>query len=313
MERRLGRGLGSLLGQTDEGTTGKGTKSQSGGAPSSSGAPAAGDGEEGVGQWIEIAAIRRNPDQPRKVFDSEGLEELRQSIERHGLLQPICVRRVGNGYEIISGERRWRAARTAGLDTIPAIVKDDVDDDSSLELAIVENVQRLDLDPMEKARGYRALMDRVGLTQEQVAQRVGVKRSSVTNQLRLLELPAEAQEAVSQGMISMGHAKALLALRAADAIRKALGEIVRKDLSVRDVEQLAKSNKGSKAAAEGARSVAPAAPPWVGELEARLREALGVKVTLRNGAKYRGTITLDYAGREELERICDQIAPKDSL
>ena len=304
MERRLGRGLGSLLGQTEESAPDRSRKVQS---------EVVGEAEGGIGRLVETAAIRRNPDQPRKVFDTAGLEELRQSIERHGFLQPICVRRAGSGYEIISGERRWRAARSAGLELIPAIVKDDVDDDVSLELAIVENVQRVDLDPIEKARGYRALMERVGLKQEQVAERVGIRRSTVTNQLRLLELPDEAQEAVSQGLISTGHAKALLALREADAIRKALGEVVRKELSVRETEQLAKAGAQDRQKAPGGTPTALVQPPWAVELERRLREELGVKVTLRNGKKYRGSITLEYTGREELERICDQIAPKDSL
>ena len=308
MERRLGRGLGSLLGQSEGVSTSASRKPQSSVVEV---APAEGF----IGQLIETAAIRRNPSQPRTVFETAALEELRQSIERHGVLQPITVRRVGSSYEIISGERRWRAARNAGLDQIPAIVRDDVDDDVSLELAIVENVQRRDLDAMEKARGYRALMDRVGLTQDQVAERVGIKRSSVANQLRLLELPEEAQEAVSQGLISMGHAKALLGLRGPDAIRKALGEIVRKELSVREAERLAKAgSKGGGSAAEaGPSAKGQAAPPWVAELEARLRETLGVKVTVRNGKRYRGSITLDYADRQELDRICDLIAPKDTL
>jgi len=308
MERRLGRGLGSLLGQAEGVSTQSARKSQKETVETVA-------ASDGVGRLIETAAIRRNPSQPRTVFETAALEELRQSIERHGVLQPISVRRVGSSYEIISGERRWRAARNAGLEQIPAIVRDDVDDDVSLELAIVENVQRRDLDAMEKARGYRALMDRVGLTQDQVAERVGIKRSSVANQLRLLELPEEAQEAVSQGLISMGHAKALLGLRGPDAIRKALGEIVRKELSVREAERLAKAgSKGGGSAAEaGPSAKGQAAPPWVAELEARLRETLGVKVTVRNGKRYRGSITLDYADRQELDRICDLIAPKDTL
>ncbi len=268
-----------------------------------------------VGRMVEVAAIRRNPDQPRKVFDSEGLEELRLSIVRHGVLQPITVRRDGSGFEIISGERRWRAARNAGLEVIPAVVRDDVSDEVSLELAIVENIQRMDLDPVEKARGYRALMDRVGLNQEQVAERMGIKRSSVANQLRLLDLPEEALEALSQGMISSGHAKALLGLPDADAIRKALGQVVRKQLSVRETEQLTRGG-GKVESPEGSTVDAKATtsqPAWVGEMEGRLRGALGVKVTLRNGRKYRGSITLDYADREELERICDRVAPKDSI
>ena len=282
--------------------------------PVAAGGPA-GSAEQAVGRLIELAAIRRNTDQPRKVFDSEGLEELRQSIARHGVLQPITVRREGNGFEIISGERRWRAARNAGLEVIPAVVREDVSDEVSLELAIVENIQRMDLDPVEKARGYRALMDRVGLTQEQVAERMGIKRSSVANQLRLLDLPEEALEALSQGMITSGHAKALLGLGDADSIRKGLGQVVRKQLSVRETEQLARAVSPSAAADGGGKGSKPAAahPAWVTEMEGRIRETLGVKVTLRNGKKYRGSITLDYSSRDELERICELIAPKDSI
>ena len=321
MERRLGRGLGSLLGQPEDGQAerpktvvpqGKGAVPAKAEPPRSEEAP---DAAETVGRMVELAAIRRNPDQPRKVFESEGLEELRQSILRHGVLQPITVRREGSGFEIISGERRWRAARNAGLQVIPAVVRDDVSDEVSLELAIVENIQRMDLDPVEKARGYRALMDRVGLNQEQVAERMGIKRSSVANQLRLLDLPEEALEALSQGMITSGHAKALLGLADPAAIRSALGQVVRKQLSVRETERLTRSGADSEAPAgsTGASKVGATQPAWVGEMEGRLREALGVKVTLRNGSKYRGSITLDYANRDELERLCDQMAPKDSI
>jgi ParB family chromosome partitioning protein len=320
MERRLGRGLGSLLGQSEEGQSERPSTVVPRGKPVPAVAPEgasspAGQAEGSVGRLIELAAIRRNTDQPRKVFDSEGLEELRQSIARHGVLQPITVRREGNGFEIISGERRWRAARNAGLEVIPAVVREDVSDEVSLELAIVENIQRMDLDPVEKARGYRALMDRVGLTQEQVAERMGIKRSSVANQLRLLDLPEEALEALSQGMITAGHAKALLGLGDAEAIRKGLGQVVRKRLSVRETEQLARSFSPSASSFQGDKveKGAGAHPAWVTEMEGRLREALGVKVTLRNGKKYRGSITLDYSGREELERICELIAPKDSI
>ncbi|MEM9379832.1 MAG: ParB/RepB/Spo0J family partition protein [Planctomycetota bacterium] len=263
---------------------------------------------------IDIRAIRRNPEQPRKVFESEALEELRDSIERHGVLQPICVRRVGSGFEIISGERRWRAARNAGLDLIPAVVREDVADDVSLELALVENVQREDLDPIEKAEGYRSLMDRVGLTQEQIAERLGLKRSSVANQLRLLDLPTEGQDAVREGLISMGHAKALLSIRGADSLRKALQEIVRKDLSVREAERLARAGSAKGASAKApAESSTSSAPAWVGDMERRLRSALGVKVSLRSGKGYRGSIQLDFAGREELDRLCDLLAPKDTI
>lgn len=174
MERRLGRGLGSLLGQTQEpGSnpatspgTGPSTAPTEGAAATQGTQPAAADV---AAQFLDVSLIRRNPDQPRKTFDSAALEELRLSIQRHGVIQPICVRRTKSGFEIVSGERRWRAARSAGLAQIPATIKEDLDDGASLELAIVENVQREDLDALEKARGYQALMERIGLTQEAVA------------------------------------------------------------------------------------------------------------------------------------------------
>ena len=322
MERRLGRGLGSLLGQTQE----PGSAQPDAAGAASTAAPATGAAAskgpqvaaaEVAAHFLDVSLIRRNPDQPRKTFDSAALEELRQSIQRHGVIQPICVRRTKTGYEIVSGERRWRAARSAGLAQIPATIKEDLDDSASLELAIVENVQREDLDALEKARGYQALMERIGLTQEAVAERVGLKRSTVTNHLRLLELPTEAQEALKTGLITMGHARALLSFKGEKEILGALGQVVRKELSVRDTEQLARDGgaaSGAKAAASPAASQdAPSTAPWVGEIETQLREKLGVKITLRNGKKYRGSITLDYANREELERIVGMIAPKETL
>lgn len=320
MERRLGRGLGSLLGQSQEpgeptpapGAAPKKAARAAASAPAPAGA--APEIVEEVGRMVDVATVRRNPDQPRKTFESEGLEQLRESILRHGILQPISVRRVENGFEIISGERRWRAARSAGLQEIPAIVKDDITDDVSLELAIVENVQRQDLDALEKARGYQTLMARVGLTQEQVAERVGLKRSTITNQLRLLDLPHDAQEALAADMISMGHAKALLGLKDEKAILGALAKVVRQELSVRETEALARPvATQEKQKSTSSDSASESAAPWVSELEARLREVLGVKITVRNGKKYRGSITLDYANREELERIADLIAPKPIL
>ena len=343
MERRLGRGLGSLLGQTQE--TGEAERAPEGAADVAGGRPSAraaeghqsarsanasGAGEERrsdeVGRMIDVAAIRRNVEQPRKTFDAGALEELRESVQRHGVLQPIVVRRVEDGYELVSGERRWRAARSAGLREIPAVVREDTSDDASLELAIVENVQRQDLDAMEKARGYDALMRRIGLTQEGVAERVGMQRSSVANHLRLLDLPEQAQEALVEGLISMGHARALLGLKGERDVLKALERVVREDLSVRQTEVLVRGEDGGKGerrgtktagateevSADGGKEVLPAVP-WVNEMEARIREALGIKVSVKNGKGYRGAIVLEYSGREELERVCDSIAPKDTI
>lgn len=310
MERRLGRGLGSLLGQSPEPGTPDPESAPAPGADAVDPMPPT-ERAASAAQYIEVAAIRRNPEQPRTTFDSEALEELQSSIRRHGVLQPICVRRKGEGYEIVSGERRWRAARSAGLERIPAVVRDDLTDEVTLELAIVENIQRQDLDPLEKARGYQALMERIQLTQDEVAERLGIARSSVANHLRLLDLPHDAQEALSTGLISMGHAKALLGIKTKKGILGALEQVVRKDLSVRATESLARGSSGAATA-----STAPGAvkvEPWVTEMEARLREGLGVRVTLRSSPGYKGSIQLDFSGREELERICDQIAPKETL
>ncbi len=321
MERRLGRGLGSLLGQTPE----PGSPQAESPSNAESTRPAGGSTQEPqvpaadvAAHYLDVSLIRRNPDQPRKTFDSTALEELRQSIQRHGVIQPICVRRTKAGYEIVSGERRWRAARSAGLAQIPATIKEDLDDGASLELAIVENVQREDLDALEKARGYQALMDRVGLSTEEVAERVGLSRSSIINHLRLLDLPAEVHEALKSGMVSMGHARALLSFKDEKSILNALGQVVRKGLSVRDIEKLGReATTARKQAASGEKGSAvgeaSSAAPWIGEIEGQLREKLGVKVTLRNGKKYRGSITLDYSNRDELERIVGMIAPKDTL
>ena len=227
MQRRLGRGLDSLL---------------SGSEPESESEPGTQPRSE---PEVELDRIVPNPYQPREAFDETGLDELRQSIENHGILQPVVVRRRGDDYELVSGERRLRAARLAGLASIPVRVREDLDDDGMLELALVENVQRADLDPIEKARGYRAMQDRLGLTQEEVATKVGLQRSSVANHLRLLELPEAILESVRTGELSAGHARALLGLPD-DAARTRLAKRVARDgLSVRAVEEAVRGCDGT--------------------------------------------------------------------
>ncbi len=288
MERRLGRGLGSLL---------------------SKAAP-----QEGA-QELELRLIRPNPHQPRKTFDPAGLEELKSSIREHGVLQPIVVRRREEGFEIIAGERRWRASRLAGRDTIPAVVRDDVTDQQMLELALVENVQRTDLDPIEKAKGFRALQVELGLSQDQVAERVGLQRATVANHMRLLELPAPVQEAVTRGLITMGHARALLALREAPAQLRLLERIAREDLSVRAVEGLVKAPAAAPAEPGSLVSEAPPAeePPWTRELQRRLQQALGTRVRLSADANCRGQIAIDFYERADLERLLRILAPAGEL
>lgn len=295
MERRLGRGLGSLL--------------------SSSAEP---EPEKGGVEKIDTALVRPNPHQPRETFDPEGLEELRQSIESHGLLQPILVRKAGQGFELIAGERRWRAAQMAGLAQIPAVVRSDVPDTEMLELALVENLQRRDLDPMEKALGYRRMMNELQLTQEGVAAKVGLQRTTVTNHLRLLELPALVQDAVRRRLISMGHARAILGLAEESDQVGLMEAAIREDLSVREVERRAREHVTKRppaiadpeASQSGGESEAPA---WVRDIESRLREALGTKVALHQGDDERGRIQIEFHDHAELDRLIDRIAPKQDV
>ncbi len=288
MERRLGKGLGSLLGDQDA-------------------TPPTAE--------IELGSIQPNPFQPRKSMEPAGLEELRDSILQHGILQPVVLRRTGDGQlQLIAGERRWRASRLAGLQRIPAVIKDGVSDAEMLELALVENVQRRDLDPLEKAHGYKAMMDKLALTQDAVAGKVGLKRSTVANHLRLLDLPAKGQDALAKGLISMGHARALLSLGADGQLNAILEETVRRELSVRDVERLVREATNGPSARSSKRTVpAQTSPPWVRELEAKLRTRFATKVTIQNGEGYRGRVTVEYYNRADLDRVCDLLAPPDTL
>ncbi len=248
-------------------------------------------------------------------MDASGLEELRDSILQHGLLQPIVLRKLDGGrFQLIAGERRWRASRLAGLSRIPALVKEGVGDAEMLELALVENVQRRDLDPLERAHGYKAMMDQLALTQDAVAAKVGLKRSTVANHLRLLDLSANGQEALAKGLISMGHARALLALTEVEKLNAILEETVRRDLSVREVERLVRE-AGNTAPRKSSAEKLPLAdnPPWLRELEARLRAKFATKATVQNGEGYRGRIVLEYFNRPDLDRLCELLAPKDKL
>ena len=285
MERRLGKGLGSLLGEPDV-----------------------------AGGVIELSVseIRPNPFQPRSSIDPASLEELRDSIRAHGVLQPVVVRRVGQHYELVAGERRWRASQLAKKTRIPAILRDGVSNEDMLELALVENVQRQDLNPMDRARGYRQLMETLKITQGQVAEKVGLKRSTIANSLRLLELPAEVQEAVGEGLISQGHARALLGSSSSKAMLELLGTIVRKDLSVRDVERLVRETDREPRVKKPSAGES-ANPSWARALEDRLRASLGTQVKLQGAEAGRGRILLEFYSRDELDRLCDQLAPKDLL
>lgn len=281
----LGRGLGALIPPP---------------APPAAPAPASADSRApGGAVELPVERIAPNPEQPRRRFDEAELARLAASIREHGVLQPVVVRERDGGYELVVGERRWRASRLAGRPTIPAVIKD-VASPALLELALVENVQRHDLNPIELALAFRALAD-AGATQEDVGRRVGVDRSTVANHLRLLELPRELQADVEAGVLSAGHAKALLQVPSPERRRQLRDRVVSDGLSVRAAEELARSFAG----AAPVRRKSPRAAsldPDLEQLVARLRDRLQTKVRLSGDAR-RGKLELDYYGAEELHRL----------
>lgn len=281
--RGLGRGLGALLGGDDRG------------------APA----REGRLSQISVGAIRPNPQQPRTNFEPEALADLERSIRELGVLVPIIVRPLGGDlYELIAGERRWRAAAAAGLEAIPALVRGD-DDRSSLELALVENLQRKDLDPLEEAMGLQHLVDEYDFTQEQLAQRIGRGRATIANTLRLLGLSDSIKAHLRSGAITFAHARALLALEPADRETVAV-RIARDGLTVRDVERLGKRRAPKTKSTEPARKL-----PDIEAVESRLRYRLGAPVAIVRGGSGNGRIEIRFADDADLTRIVDVILPED--
>jgi ParB family chromosome partitioning protein len=251
--------------------------------------------------YLDPALIRPNPNQPRRRPDKAALGELAESIRRQGLIQPVVVRRVESGFELIAGERRWRASQMAGLKKIPAVVKDKEDRDSLL-LAVVENVQREDLSPMEEATAFNRMIEQFGLTQAQVAQVVGRERSTVANAVRLLSLPAEVQDLLEAGRLRAGHARALLALPTAAATVGAARTVAAKGLSVRQTEALVKKLLKPPAPP---RAVTPAEGHLAG-LADRLRRRFGTKVQI-TGRPDKGRIVFEYYSQEELDRLLEML------
>lgn len=252
------------------------------------------DGTDSI-STLPLRDIEPDKDQPRKDFDEESLNQLAKSIEQHGLLQPIAVRSTPTGsYKIIAGERRWRACRLAGLTEVPVVIRD-VTDAEAMELALIENLQREDLDPIEEALGYKQLMDRCDLTQAETAEKLGKSRSAVANSLRLLALPQEILEFLKIGALQIGHAKVILGLEGDDLRLQAAKLVVENDLNVRQTEQLCKKlEKGEKE--PKAQTARPSLP---GEVEIALREVLGneVKVAYKNG---KGSLTVHFYSDDQL-------------
>ncbi len=254
---------------------------------------------------LPVDAIVANPRQPRQVFDEEALEELVHSIREIGLLQPIVVRPSGSGtYELVMGERRWRATARAGLDIIPAIVRD-TGDEAMLRDALLENLHRSQLNPLEEAAAYDQLLQDFGCTHDELAERIGRSRPQISNTIRLLRLPPGAQRRVAAGVISAGHARALLGLDDADAIERLATRIVAEGLSVRAVEEIVALGGDDAPAAVRHRQRKPVAPGLT-ELAARLSDRLETRVRVQLG-KNKGTVTIDFGNLEDLDRIVSVI------
>ena len=281
----LGRGLSALLGDQAPRIEGDVSTPQSG------------------VREVQIGRIRQNPTQPRNRFTEESIAELAESIAERGVLQPILLRPAGEGYEIVAGERRWRAAQKARLHTIPAIVRE-IDDSTTAEIALIENIQREDLNPLEEAEGYRQLIQRYDHGQDEVARLVHKSRSHVANLLRLLDLPEFVRDCLVNGEISMGHARAVAAAGDPEQLTR---EIVAKGLSVRQAEALAK--KARPGAVDSSRKAVGTAggDPDLQALERQLGDMVGLKVRIAHNGKA-GTMTLHYSSLDQLDMICQRLS-----
>jgi ParB family transcriptional regulator, chromosome partitioning protein len=275
MEKRLGKGLGALI---PESPPGKAIEKMA---------------------RISLAEIVPNPFQPRKRFDEGKMEDLVSSIREKGVIQPILVRQTEKGYELIAGERRWRAAQELKLEDIPAIIKKDVNDVSSLEMSMIENIQREDFNPIEEANAYKELIEKFEYTLEKIGQEVGKDKTTVSNSMRLLNLSTEIQKYVEEGTISVGHAKVLLSIQNEYRREKTAQTIVQHGLSVRQLERIVK-DRGVKTKKRAQKD------PEVQRIEEDLQHYLGTKVTILHGKK-RGRIEIQYYSNEDLQRVLDLI------
>lgn len=292
MRRAITRGLSQLLSEP------KGSTKKETAVPTKSGS------KELAVQWVSLDQIRPNKRQPRTQFDDDSLVELEQSIRQVGVLQPIVLRQQGDSFEIIAGERRWRAAKAAGLQQIPSIVRT-AGDQSALELALIENIQREDIGPVECALAYRSLIDEFGLTQEQVSKRIGKSRVAIANTVRLLRLPEEILDGLQAGSISEGHARALLSIEQAEDQLSIYEEILVKGLTVRDVERRAKQFQEGNQPLRGEKLPTTRDPHFVAIEEAvALRLGIPAKLTSKaNG----GTLSMDYYSDDDLDRILEAL------
>ncbi len=308
--KALGRGLDVLLGPGAESLTGGAAGAGAGTGAARGAGAAAGEGR----LEIPVERIRSGPHQPRRQFDPEALDELARSIRAHGVVQPVLVRPAGKDrYELVAGERRWRAAQAAGLDKVPAVVRE-VTDEAALAIAIVENIQREDLTPLEEARGLARLIEEFEMTHQAVARAVGRSRPAVSNLLRLLELEAEVGRLLEAGELEMGHARTLLGL-AGRAQVDAARQVAEQGLTVRQTEDLVRSiqEKGEAAGALGKRAgrgQGGAPDPDLARLETRLGDLIGAEVSIRHGKRGAGRLTIRYHSLDELDGLLARLHPE---
>lgn len=259
--------------------------------------------EKPVEQKMKLSLIEPNSTQPRKQFDEESLQELADSIKEYGVLQPLLVQEKAGHYEIIAGERRWRAAKMAGLTEVPVLIRD-YDKQRSMEIALIENIQRADLNPIEEAQGYQRLIQEFNLTQEEIANRVAKNRATITNSMRLLKLDDRVQQMLVEGKISSGHARALLGLEDGESQYQAARKIIQENLSVRDVERLVKMLNHPKKE-KNERETGPDINLIYKQLEDKLKTIMGTKVVINRKDKNKGRIEIEYYSQEELERLIE--------
>ena len=304
-KKGLGKGLGAIFGEDVVKENKEETEKK---AKAKAEAKAAEEmDEKGRILMLKLDLVQPNKEQPRKTFDEEKINELAESIKNYGVLQPLLVQKNDSFYEIIAGERRWRAAKAAGLKEVPAVLKE-YSKQEAMEISLIENVQRADLNPIEEALGYKQLIDEFGLTQEEIAVRVAKSRTVITNTMRLLKLDEQIQNMLVQGVITSGHARTLLSLEDTQMQLKAAKEILDKKLSVRETERLVKRlQKEASGEKKEEKKKDETLALIYQDLEDRMKSVMGTKVSIHNKDKNKGRIEIEYYSEAELERIVEMI------
>lgn len=300
----LGKGLGAIFGEDVVENQENVSRETSGNQANPNSKNEESPGKE---YMMKMSLIEPNTGQPRKAFDQESIQELSDSIKKYGVLQPLLVQKKGDRYEIIAGERRWRAAKEAGLKEIPVVIRE-YTKQQSMEIALIENVQREDLNPIEEAMAYQQLMQEFELTQEEIAERVSKNRVTITNSMRLLKLDKRVQEMLIQGLITGGHARALLSLEDGEQQYQISLKIIGESLSVREVEKLVKAiGKPKKSSKEKEKEDEQDLSLIFKDLEERMKQAMGTKVTINKRDRNKGKIEIEYYSEAELERLVELI------